>query len=280
MLARLPTVVLCLLAGVASQYQDELAEDEQAMQPLGQASRTHPVQSAGANAARATGRVQPSVLPSGRASATGLDSLPKSSSASAAASDTPASAQQREFEREMAFKASTGSISHDLTDSISSNSALETGSRSSNSVLGLEHSSFDSAVGTAADRGSAARQSWNTLASQNEAGAAGVMSSSTAGQTGSSSRQQSLGDGESEADIGDYDPRGNFGINGGTASSKAGGSGGAGADSRGFATGSSTGGLAASSRQGVTGDVIQDGRSFGLGTSTTGTTGTVTYCYK
>ena len=238
------------------------AEDEETlMQPLGQTAATHSGQS---NSARAGSRDQPSALPSSGSASTGSDPLAKvtpgsgSGSAALSASGTRTPAQQRELEREMAFKASTGSGAHDLMDSKSAASGL----------------------GSRADRGAASGQSWSALANQNRgATAGGASSSSRTGAAGSSqsinTRQQPLGDGESEADIGDYDSRA-FGSD----SSSTGGSGQSayprlvasdtlGTDSRSFAAGS-RGGIAAGSRSGTAlGDDLADSNSFGLGTGAT-----------
>ncbi len=244
------------------------AEDEETlMQPLGQTAATHSSQSTAANSARAGGRDQPSALPSSRTASTGSDPLSKvtsgSGSAALSASGTRTPAQQREFEREMAFKASTGSGAHDLMDSKSAVSSL----------------------GSLADRGAASGQSWSALANQNRgAAASGASSSSGTDAAGSShsvnTRQQPLGDGESEADIGDYDSRG-FGSD----SSGTGGSGQSayprlvasdtlGTDSRSFAAGSK-GGIVAGSRSGTAlGDDLADNRSFGVGSGSESTTKT------
>ena len=245
-------------AGAAS------AEDEVTLtQPLGQTAAAHSGQ---ANSARADSRDQPSALPSSRSASTGSDPLGKttSGSGSAASSGTRTPAQQRELEREMAFKASTGSGAHDLMDSKSAASGL----------------------GSLSDRGAASGQSWSALADQNRGTTAGGASSNShTGAAGSSqsvnTRQQPLGDGESEADIGDYDSRA-FGSD--SSSSTTSGFGQSeyprlvasdtlGTDSRSFAAGSK-GGAATGSRSGTAlGDDLADSSSSGVGTgSTTKTT--------
>lgn len=228
-------------------------------------------QSTGTNTARAGAREQPSALPSGRASSAGLDTLPRGSQASdvrmpdtlgRASSDTLTPAQQREMERESAFKASTGSGGQTLL-----------GTRGSASTLG-----------TAADRGAATSQPWGALASQNKGKTAGSTSSKTAGGVGTgnsaNSQQQSLGDGESEADIGDYDPRGNFGLGSSSTSTSVTGQGtrpdlaasdALGRDSRSFGTGSSSstsgGGFGTKSGLGASEEEEQAIRHSGFGTT-------------
>ncbi|KAL0035833.1 hypothetical protein WJX77_004686 [Trebouxia sp. C0004] len=241
-------------AGAAS------AEDEETlMQPLGQTAATHSGQS---NSARAGSRDQPNALPSSRSASTGLGPLAKvtsgSGSAASSASGTRTPVQQRELEREMAFKASTGSAAHDLMDS----------------------KSVGGSLGSLGDRGAASGQSWGALANQNRGAAAGgASSSSRTGAAGSSqsvnTRQQPLGDGESEADIGDYDSRAFGSDSSGTSGSGQGAyprlvaSDTLGTDSRNFAAGSK-GGVAAGSRSGTAlGDDLADSNSFGLGTGAT-----------
>ena len=131
-------------SGFGSQYAGAAsAEDEESlMQPLGQTAATHSGQ---ANSARAGSRDQPSALPSSRSASAGSDSLGKTTSGSAASSGTRTPAQQRELEREMAFKASTGSGANDLMDS----------------------KSVDNSLGSLNDRGAASGQSWSALANQN-----------------------------------------------------------------------------------------------------------------
>ncbi|KAL0055357.1 hypothetical protein WJX82_011017 [Trebouxia sp. C0006] len=251
--------------GFGSQYAGAAsAEDEESlMQPLGQTAATHSGQ---ANSARAGSRDQPSALPSSRSASAGSDPLGKttSGSGSAASSGTRTPAQQRELEREMAFKASTGSGANDLMDS----------------------KSVDNSLGSLNDRGAASGQSWSALANQNRGTTAGGASSnSQTGAAGSSqsvnTRQQPLGDGESEADIGDYDSRA-FGSDSSSSSTSGFGqseyprlvaSDTTGTDSRSFAAGSK-GGAGAGSRSGTAlGDDFADSSSFGLGTgSTTKTT--------
>lgn len=237
-------------------------EEETLMQPLGQTAATHSSQS---NSARAGSRNQPTALPSSRSASIGSDLLSTvnsgSGSAASSASGTRTPAQQRELEREMAFKASTGSGAHDLMDS---------------------KSAVSGGLGSLGDRGAALGQSWSALPNQNRGtSAGGASSSSRTGAAGSSqsanSRQQPLGDGESEADIGDYDSRA-FGSD--SSSSSTGGSGQSayprlvasdtlGTDSRSFAAGSK-GGVAASSRSGTAlGDDLADSNSFGFGTGAT-----------
>ena len=252
-------------SGFGSQYAGAAsAEDEESlMQPLGQTAATHSGQ---ANSARAGSRDQPSALPSSRSASAGSDPLGKttSGSGSAASSGTRTPAQQRELEREMAFKASTGSGANDLMDS----------------------KSVDNSLGSLNDRGAVSGQSWSALANQNRGTTAGGASSnSQTGAAGSSqsvnTRQQPLGDGESEADIGDYDSRA-FGSDSSSSSTSGFGqseyprlvaSDTTGTDSRSFAAGSK-GGAGAGSRSGTAlGDDFADSSSFGLGTgSTTKTT--------
>ncbi len=241
------------LAGAAS------AEDEDTLtQPLGQTAATHSSQS---NSARAGSKDQPSALPSSKSASTGSDPLDKTISGSgsaASASGTGTPAQQRELEREMAFKASTGSGAHDLMDSKSAASGL----------------------GSLNDREAASGQSWSALANQNRGGttAGGASSSSRTGAAGSSqsvnTRQQPLGDGESEADIGDYDSRAFASDSSSTsgfgqseyprlAASET-----LGTDSRSFAAGSK-GAVATGSRSGTAlGDDLADSNSFGTGANT------------
>ncbi len=236
------------------------AEDEEVlMQPLGQTAATHSGQS---NSARAGSRDQPSSLPSSKSASTASDPLGKTTagSGSVASSGTRTPAQQRELEREMAFKASTGSGAHDLMDSKSAASGL----------------------GSLNDRGAASGQSWSALANQNKGTTAGGASSSSLTNAAGSSqsvntRQQPLGDGESEADIGDYDSRA-FGSDSSSSSTTGFGqseyprltaSDTLGTDSRSFAAGSK-GGVAAGSRAGTAlGDDLADSSSFGLGAGST-----------
>ena len=248
-------------SGLASQHVGAASaeEEETLMQPLGQTAATHSSQS---NSARAGSRDQPTALPSSRSASIGSDLLSTvnsgSGSAASSASGPRTPAQQRELEREMAFKASTGSGAHGLMDS---------------------KSAVSGGLGSLGDRGAALGQSWSALPNQNRGTSArGASSSSRTGAAGSSqsanSRQQPLGDGESEADIGDYDSRA-FGSE--SSSSSTGGSGQSayprlvasdtlGTDSRSFAAGSK-GGVAASSRSGTAlGDDLADSNSFGLGT--------------
>lgn len=213
-----------------------MAEEEEAsLLPVGQTAISHAGQSAAAESARANSRDQPNALPSSKASSTLSGGKSGLSISSASASDTRTPAQQRELEREMAFKASTGSSAHDLVDSTSSaNSA-------------------------------AAGQSWNALADSGRGNAAAGASTGSHAGVGSSQsvnkRQQPLGGGESAADIGDYDPRG-FAA-GGTSDTIT-GTGQSASDA--LRTDSSSTGVGAGSRQGTAlGGEAGDSRNFGAG---------------
>lgn len=248
-------------AGLGSEHASAAsAEDEETlMHPLGQTAATHSSQS---NSARAGSRQQPGALPSSKSAVTGSDPLSKvasgSESTALSASGPRTPAQQRELEREIAFKASTGSGAHDLMDSKSAVSGL----------------------GSLADRGAASGQSWTALANQNRgATPGGASSSSRTGATGSTQsvniRQQPLGDGE--ADIGDYDSRAfdsgsSTGGSGQSAYPRLVASDTLGTDSRSFAAGSK-GGIAVGSRSGTAlGGDMADSTSYGLGGAITKTT--------
>lgn len=214
-----------------------MAEEEEAsLLPVGQTAISHAGQSAAAESARATSRDQPNALPSSKASSALSGGKSGSTTSSASASDTRTPAQQRELEREMAFKASTGSSAHDLVDS--------TGSANS----------------------AAAGQSWNAVADSGRSNAVtGASTGSHAGGVGSSQsvnkRQQPLGGGESAADIGDYDPRG---FAAGTTSNSISGTGQIASDA--LRTDSSSTGVGAGSRQGTAlGGEAGDSRNFGAG---------------
>ena len=152
-------------AGGVTSHDDELL-------PLGQHTRSG--FATGADSAGANSNALPSVKP-----------------ISAEASDTLTPAQQRELERESAYKASTGSAAAALADTTSS----------------------------ASGKSKASQPSWGAIAGQADANAAqgtgsGVRSkpASVGGYNSevdqsSTVKQQSLGDGESDADMEDYDPR-------------------------------------------------------------------------
>lgn len=105
------------------------------------------------------------------------------------ASDTLTPAQQRELERESAYQASTGIAAASLTGTTSTASGKTTAS---------------------------SHPSWATIAGQSDANTAQEIASTGGlgkpeavaglGQS-STGKQQSLGDGESDADMEDYDPR-------------------------------------------------------------------------
>ncbi len=172
------------------------------------------------------------------------------------------------------------------THSGQSNSA-RAGSRDQPSALPSSRSAStgsDPFAKTTFGSGSAASSGTRTPAQHQNRGtnAGGASSSSDTGAAGSSqsvnTRQQPLGDGESEADIGDYDSRA-FGSDSSSSSSTSGfgqseyprlvASDTLGTDSRSFAAGSK-GGVAAGSRSGTAlGDDLADSSSFGLGTGST-----------
>lgn len=113
--------------------------------------------------------------------------LPSTKPLSSEASGTLTPAQQREMERESAYEASTGSAAADLTG-----------------------------VGSTASGNSKSSQpSWGAIAGRSDGGAAQTSASVVGSKPGavdelpksSGVKQQPMGDGESEADMEDYDPR-------------------------------------------------------------------------
>lgn len=151
----------------SSNKYDDDYIDDEAL-PLGQHTRSG--SATASDSARAGSKALPSVKP-----------------LASGASDTLTPAQQRELERESAFQASTGSAAASLTGASS----------------------------TASGKGKASQPSWNTIAAQSGSNAA--QGSASLGKPGSVTnlgqssntvvKQQSLGDGESDADMEDYDPR-------------------------------------------------------------------------
>ena len=138
------------------------------IQPLGPHTRSG--FATGSESARASSKALPSVGP-----------------LSSKASGTLTPAQQRELERESAYEASTGSAAADL---IGASSGASGNSKSS-------------------------QPSWGAIAGRSDAGAAQTGASVVGSKPGavdelpksSIVKQQSMGDGESEADMEDYDPR-------------------------------------------------------------------------
>ena len=132
-----------------------------------------------------------------------------------ATSDSLTPAQQREFERETAFRASTGTAAGGLADTTTAAGATAGKTKAIQPSWGAiaGQSKGSAATGTSANTGTTAGQATGAAGSGSTAsrdGTAGSAIGSTG--TGSShstvSKHQSLGDGESEADMNDYDPRG------------------------------------------------------------------------
>lgn len=152
---------------------------------------------------------------------------------SSSASDTRTSAQRRESEREMAFRASTGG-SHALPEGRASSSAPPEG-RASSSALGQGAASKQGLDSISTGAGSHQPLS-QSQADQWRATSSGI--DTTRGSSGSifdsnmDTRQQPLGDGASDEDIGDYNPMSNFGLSsGGSSRSRSGSSNGSGGSS-------------------------------------------------
>ena len=157
-------------AGSSTKYDDDYDDDESLL--LGQHTRSG------------------SATASDSATA-GSKALPNIKPLASGASDTLTPAQQRELERESAYQASTGIAAASLlgtTTSTASGKAKASSHPSWATIAG--QSDADTAEGGASTAGLSKPGSVANL-----------------GQSSSTGKQQSLGDGESDADMEDYDPR-------------------------------------------------------------------------
>ena len=184
-------------AGVASNQQDS-QEDEEALQALYQ-------------------RAQTGALPAGRSSSASPSTLASVKPVGLETSDSLTPAQQRELERESAFRASTGSTGGGLADATTAAGASSGKSKASQPSWGAIAGKTN---GNAASGGTTSTSTGTTTGQGTDReppGATASRDSTTGSATGSTgagsshsivSKHQSLGDGESEADMNDYDPRG------------------------------------------------------------------------